>query len=123
MFNINRIESLKHDVKENILNTLLSEAKLIFDKHPSLTSFGWDQFTTRGGDRNTKKYSVYHTLNTPNVNGNLGTKIVGGEEILLQNEINEVMSKFDIEMLFIGFGDDCEIAIYRDLTYEVHPII
>lgn len=123
MAELTRIDALKHEVRENILSTLLSEAKVLFDQHPNLTSFGWDQFTTRGGNNNAKKFSVYHTLNTPNVNGNIGAKIVGGPEVSLQTEINKAMSKFDIEMLFLGFGDDCEVAIYRDLTYEVNNII
>lgn len=109
------------NIKTQITNLVLSQAKQVFEKHKDLNSFGWNQFTSKCGSNHTKKYTVYHTINTPNINGNYGPNIP--QNTILSNDIVEALKQFDVEHLFISFGDDSDICIYRDLTYEVNQII
>ena len=117
-----QIQELSATIKKDIVSTVLNESKLLFDKKPELVSFGWKQFTTKGGASHTKKYSVYHTINTPDVNGADGTKFNAGVDQTtreLQKAVFDTVAQFDTEMLLLAFGDDCEISVYKDLTYEV----
>lgn len=115
------IQNSKSEIKEQITNLVLKQAKQVFDKHQGLTSFGWNQFTSKCGSTHTKKYSVYHTINTPNINGNYGSMLDHNTDI--SKDVSDALKQFDIEHLFIGFGDDSDICIYRDLTYEVSNIL
>ena len=115
------VSNIKNEIKKQITNLVLEQAKQVFERHESLTSFGWNQFTSKCGSSHTKKYSVYHTVNTPHINGNIGAYLDHNTDV--SKDVIETLKQFDIEHLLISFGDDSDICVYRDLTYEVSPII
>lgn len=117
---MSELATAKGEIEQQLRTLVLSEAKMIFDTHPELESFGWHQFNSRCGDKHVKKYTVYHTINTPNINGASGSKM--RHDTSLSKDIVTSLKKFDPEYLFIGFGDDADVCIYKDLTFEVNPI-
>lgn len=99
----------------------MARAKELFEQRPELASFGWDQFSTRG-DRHSKKFCVYHTVNRPDINGNNGAWLRDQASIDMQEAAKEIITQFDLEILLLTFGDDCKVTIYKDLSFETSAI-
>ena len=105
-------EDLTYKVKDLITGFFIEEVKKLFDSSTTLQSFSWEQFTA-GGDRESKKYTVYSTKNTPTINGdayNWSTEAAA---------VAEFLSKFKPEFLILGFGSDCKVTVFRDLSFSI----
>lgn len=107
------------DAKQILITGILEKSKDLFDNNPELHSFGWSQFTTKLGNDAVKRFTLYVTLLTPNINGNDGKYIQSTEVNNLQDKVAKAMQGFTLEGLLMAFGDNCDICIYKDLTYEL----
>ena len=112
----------KEDAKKILLDSLLAHAKTLFEENEKLSSFGWAQFTTKFGERNHTKFTVYHSLATPNISGNSGGYIANTDLADVQKKVSEILRQFDLEALLSIFGDNTEVCIYKDLSYELSEI-
>jgi hypothetical protein len=137
------IKKLKKEMLEASNNIFTEMTKIIFEEHPKVKSFGWNQYTPYFNDGETCTFSAnidYIYINgmsvdesewiSENIITNYGTwnrekRVYEGrtevpnlnydpELVKANDEIREFLSNFDEDFFISQFGDHAEITVTEE---------
>lgn len=116
---MSKIAKLKKYIKNEVLKILTEDSKLLFEKHPELTSFGWHQFIT---EQSRDRFIIFEdSLERPDISGALGEYIYASnsDTYELQSKVADHLREYGTALLETAFGDGIDIAVYKDGSIEI----
>ena len=137
------IKKLKKEMLEASNKIFTDLTKTIFEDHPKVKSFGWNQYTPYFNDGDTCYFGVH--IDEPNINGENGYDLKGINKKIIKNygtwnrekkiyegrievdnpdynpnlesavdDVRKFLQMFDEDYFMDAFGDHMEITVYRD---------
>jgi hypothetical protein len=110
---IDSLNDLEDLITAQVSSFIIKASKELFDKVPTLVSFGWAQCMAGGGPYE-KKYNVFISRHQPDINGVMTDRHAPESKAVIS-----FLEQFNNKLLIAAFGDDCEVTIFKDLTFRV----
>jgi hypothetical protein len=116
-----RIESAMEEARQAAFPAFLVGSRALFDQHPDLQSFGWEQKCEWTPHWEHDEFMVYY--DSPSINGFDWAEYYLGEardlERKLKPHVEAFLSRFGEEDMEEMFGDDVCVTVHRDGMVEV----
>lgn len=129
------IKKLNSEIANKAQKAILEEVRKIFEKHPKLENFSWQQYTPYFNDGEACNFNVYYDY--PIINGvneddafdwdsqkkclvwnDTLSGMSGDEFMAIASDIKAFLSAIDDSILLAAFGDHRQIKFLRDGSFE-----
>jgi hypothetical protein len=120
-----QLKAMQADMKAKTQVFFKEGCKLLFEAHPELESFSWQQYTDYFNDGDTCRFHVHCYSESISLNGQYyedwvqSQKEAGkteDEAWALLGAVSDFLSEFEDETMKAIFGDHVEITVSRDKT-------
>lgn len=113
---MNSIIAAETTLRQCVEQKLMQTAETLFEIFPDMESFGWHQYLDK--EQSYRGLNVVESIEKPDISGAQGEYIIkdpGGKQLAVSRALKSIGYK----RLIAAFGDQVEVAIYKDLTIEV----